>query len=153
MKNRLFILMGIPGSGKSTWCKKNLKPEDLYVSRDEVRFSMVQEDEEYFSKEKEVFKEFCHRIDVGLKLGGDTYADATHLNESSRNKLLNTLTEIPDEINLIYIKVSLETALQRNSLRLGRERVPDDVIKNMYNSIYIDLNNKKISNVTIINND
>ena len=47
---KLFLMMGIPGSGKTTWTSKYLRKLDKYVSRDEVRFSMVAENEEYFSK-------------------------------------------------------------------------------------------------------
>lgn len=54
----LYVMIGIPGSGKSTWAKANKKEKDIYVSRDEVRFSLLQDGDEYFSKEKEVLKEF-----------------------------------------------------------------------------------------------
>ena len=47
-------MVGCPGSGKSTWAKKHL-PDTYYVSRDEVRFSLLQDGEDYFSHEKEVF--------------------------------------------------------------------------------------------------
>ena len=51
---KLYVMCGGPGSGKSTWIKKNLPTFKGYtkvVSRDEIRFSLVKEGEEYFSKE------------------------------------------------------------------------------------------------------
>ena len=37
-----------------------------------------------------------------------------------------------DKINAIYIKVSLQTAIERNKKRSGRAFVPEKVIINMY---------------------
>ena len=37
MKKRLYLMMGVPGSGKSTYVKSMLKYGDIYVSRDEIR--------------------------------------------------------------------------------------------------------------------
>ena len=37
---------------------------------------MVAEDEEYFSKEKQVFKEYTRRINNALENGYDVFADA-----------------------------------------------------------------------------
>ena len=44
----LFIIMGAPGAGKSTFIKNSMT-ECIVVSRDKIRFSMVKEDESYFS--------------------------------------------------------------------------------------------------------
>ena len=52
----LILMMGIPGSGKSTWVKNHMKSDDIYISRDEIRFSLLQPGDEYFSKEKEVWR-------------------------------------------------------------------------------------------------
>ena len=57
----LLLMCGAPGSGKTYWAKKamGLQGGEIpikYFSRDEVRFEMVPEDEEYFSKEDAVFK-------------------------------------------------------------------------------------------------
>ena len=42
----LMIMIGVPGAGKSTWCKENIKsPMQKYVSRDEIRFSLLKEGE------------------------------------------------------------------------------------------------------------
>ena len=56
MKNKLYVICGVPGTGKSTFCKNHLTMfgDDVkYVSRDDIRFSIVKEDEEYFEEQKE----------------------------------------------------------------------------------------------------
>ena len=52
MRN-LFVMVGVPGSGKSTFLKENFegKGNVKIVSRDAIRFSFVKPDEPYFSKE------------------------------------------------------------------------------------------------------
>ena len=49
----LYVMCGVPGCGKSTWCKNNVPEDAVYVSRDEVRFSMLKPTDAYFSKEQE----------------------------------------------------------------------------------------------------
>lgn len=133
---KLILLMGCPGSGKSTWITKHLDEHTVWVSRDDVRFSMVSEDEEYFSKEKAVFKEFIRRINNAIENGYNVFADATHLNESSRNKLIRNISAPVDEINIVWIKTDLNTALKRNESRKGtRAYVPKSVIRRMFYSM------------------
>lgn len=129
---KLRLLMGAPGSGKSTFIKNHLALTDKYVSRDEIRFSMVSETEEYFSKEKEVFKEYVKRINEGLQ-NYDVFADATHITVASRNKLLRAITTKPTSIEVIWIKTPLDMALERNEMRKGtRAYVPVSAIRRMY---------------------
>lgn len=135
--SNLWILCGIPGSGKSTWARTHMDKisDDVkYVSRDEIRFSIVKEDEEYFSKENEVFRKFIEEIKDGLINHKDTIADATHLNKASRNKLLRSLGSILKDckVNTMVVNASLETALERNENRKDtRAYVPPNVIKRM----------------------
>lgn len=134
MKNKLIIMSGCPGSGKSTFAKEYF-PNAKYVSRDAIRFGIVREDEEYFSKEDEVFRRFIEEINEGMRESVDVVADATHLNEKSRAKLLYNLKLNKDKykVTVVYLKTSLATCIERNENRKGtRAYVPKDIIKRMY---------------------
>lgn len=133
----LYLMCGAPGSGKSTYIKNNKTENDAVISRDIIRFSLVKENEEYFSKENLVFNTFINEINKAIKTGFPAiYIDATHLNEKARNKVLDKL-HLSTELKIvpIYFDISLEKCLEQNNMREGRMRVPDTVIKNMYNSI------------------
>lgn len=139
MKNKLYIMSGIPGSGKSTFAKIHF-PDTLYVSRDEVRFSIVKENEEYFSKEDEVYNLFINKINAGLKEGKDVVADATHLNSKSRMKLLACLDIDPNETQIIvvFMRVPPKECINRNEKRKGtRSYVPIPVIWRMNKALKI----------------
>ena len=135
---RIYLLCGIPGSGKSTWAKNQLDNKSVWISRDQIRFSMVSESEEYFSKEKEVFREFIKEINLTIrdKNFDNIYVDATHLNTASRYKVLDKIAlKDVDELNIVFFDTPLNTCLERNSYRSGRERVPEEVIKKMYKAV------------------
>ena len=133
---KLIIMCGIAGSGKSTFVKKHMDPDlDIYVSRDEIRFSLLQESDDYFAVEDEVWIQYVAAINAGLRKGRTVWADATHLNKKARLKLLHALHPTPAEIEIIYVKVPLETALDQNELREGFAKVPEDAIRRMWKSI------------------
>lgn len=136
-KKMLFLMCGPSGSGKSTWIKDHLTKFEGYtkvVSRDSIRFSIITDKDEYFSKEKEVYNKFIEEIKDGLKYCDITIADATHLSQGSRTKLLRALgPALKDiEVNAIALKVPMDVAIARNNQRTGREHVPEEVIKSMY---------------------
>ena len=135
-KTNLWIMCGAPGSGKSYFAKNSLMVDDswYYVARDEVRFSMVKENEPYFSKEKQVFNKFCKEIiyACGCDEFHNVIADATHLNTASRMKLINRLSL--DDVNIFCVNMNTPESIciSRNKTRTGREKVPEDVIHRMY---------------------
>ena len=130
----LYILCGPSGCGKSTWAKTDERMQHCsYVSRDAIRYSIVKEEEDYFSHEKEVFRRFVSELIKNLKMGFDTIADATHLNEFSRRKLTQSIDMYFSHYKIIYVtfNVNADTCIERNANREGRANVPENIIRNM----------------------
>ena len=137
---KLYILCGISGSGKSFWANYFMHTHNdvRYVSRDEIRFSLLKDDEDYFSHEKDVFSKFANTITQTLVDGFDCIADATHLNEVSRRKLTAYIDKFFTDYEIIYIvfRTPLKTCLMRNAEREGRAIVPSHIIRNMFNRLH-----------------
>ena len=138
-------MIGIPGSGKTTYAKNILIPEIKsqnetvnYISRDEIRFSMLKDEDNYFAKEGAVYTKFVCEISKSIETYDNTIADATHLHFPSRKKLINSLNHVINKYNLIIIGVIMTTPFeicdQRNGDREGRLRVPFPTLKSMYES-------------------
>ena len=151
----LYIMCGPAGSGKTKWVRSTAKRgASAHISRDKVRFSMLKEGEHYFSREDDVYAEFCKQIGDALQCPWveEVYADATHLTEKARNLLLNTVKYDEDvEIVPVVVKPALKIALEQNAQRTGRECVPERVITNMYNSFeHPSLDKRKYSRIITV---
>ena len=133
-KPTLYSMCGIPGSGKSFYAKRHMNKDDniVYVSRDVIRYGLLDREDEYFSKENLVYKKFIDEIVLNLSYGMDVIADATHLNWASRHKLLAAIGDA-FEYNVIPVVVSVDLgiAFERNNRRTGLEQVPKSVIRRM----------------------
>lgn len=155
MAKTLYIMCGPAGAGKSTWIRNNARAGvSAHISRDKVRFSMLKEGEHYFSREDDVYTEFCKQISDALVCPWveEVYADATHLTEKARNLLLDTIKYNNDvRIVPVVIKPALETILEQNDQRTGREHVPASVITNMFNSFqYPNKDKRNYDNIIIV---
>lgn len=137
IKKTVYLLSGPPASGKSTWVRSRLTKGSEWISRDNVRFSIVKEDEEYFSHEDEVFDTFIAYINQSLEDPDihTIYIDATHLNKRARHKVLSRIRKRNiSELNCVCFCVPQSVCQERNALREGRARVPAAAIENMFKS-------------------
>ena len=132
------MFCGIPGSGKSTEARRMMGAFSdkgfsvECVSRDELRFQMISENNGYFSKEKEVFRKFVEKTNKSIKQNDITIIDATHISKASREKILSRIDNRGDvRLLVLYLTTPLDICMRQNDLRSGRERVPHEAIEKM----------------------
>jgi predicted kinase len=142
LEKRLYVSVGIPGSGKSYYFLMMDKMGHVVkrVSRDDVRFSITKPDEKYFAHEKQVYQEYIRQLQEAIDNPGIEWvcADATHLTKKSRQQLFSHLNlRGVNAIYIVWVDTPLEKALERNSRRAGIRNVPEKAIRAMYESFEV----------------
>lgn len=136
-QKRVFLMCGVPGSGKSTWVRERIaKYGGYHISRDEIRFALLEKyGGDYFSHEDEVINTFYKNINELLDNDEqciDIYVDATHLTRTARLNVLNKIDTNNAHMIAVWFDVPLELCLARNDEREGRARVPRQTIEDMF---------------------
>lgn len=139
-KPTLIIMVGVPGAGKDYHIMNHRFFANLranVVSRDAIRFGMLKDGDDYFKNEKRVFNEFVREIAAALDDGHNVVANATHIDEISRNKLIRAVDTrvLYKDYDIVFfvVEASYETVLKQNKRRVGIKCVPEDAITRMYN--------------------
>lgn len=137
MKKKMVVMMGPPASGKSTITKLIAENHNktCVVSRDAIRFGLLQEDEDYFAHEDEVVDTFFSNINKALRNSDYdiVIADQTNVTLCARAEFWRNVS-IPSDVEVvgIWVEIPMKVAIFRNKQRKGRANVPEHVIKNMY---------------------
>jgi len=137
MKNTLYVCVGAPGSGKSTWSKQLVKDNDnvIRLCPDEFR-ALVGTGEDDMSVSHIAFNITYEETDKILSNGKSVVIDATNMYKKARKKFL----KIADKYNCnkvaVVFEMTKENLIERNIQRSmnGGRRVPDDVIDRMLTS-------------------
>lgn len=124
--SKLYIMVGIPGSGKSTYAKKI---DGVICSSDQIRKELYGS-EAILGSYSKVFGILDEMVKNVLISGENAIYDATNLSKRGRRSLIYRFQEYAEEIIIIYICTSLKTALKRNNRR--KRKVPENIIKEMY---------------------
>ena len=134
----LVIMVGVPGSGKSTTIEKTemFKGANV-VSTDKIRGKLFG-DEENNSNNDIVFETFYNEIDESLKDGKLTIADSTAVSRQTRKDLYMLAAKYKRPIRLIVMNIQKELAKSRNNAR--QRVVPDEVIDRMYEKLETEYN-------------
>lgn len=133
--NKLYMMIGLPASGKSTIAKEISKSEGaIIVSSDEIRKEFGDINDQ--SQNVKVFEEVISRAKFYLANQYDVIIDATNINYKKRRHLLNSIDSLHTKERIaILVATPYEECLERNQLR--ERKVPEEVIKRMYYNFYI----------------
>ncbi len=131
-KNKLYVLIGIPCSGKTTYARKYFKELDVeIISTDEIRKNLT--GTYRFSTETNnlVFSIAKDRIKEELSSGLNVVFDATNTNKKYRKDIIKIGQKMNSDIIALVFNTPLNTCLARNSLRGNERRVPEEIIIKM----------------------
>lgn len=132
---KLFMMIGLPASGKSTLAEQIAKSEDAeIVSSDNIRKELYG-DENIQGDNNKVFRILQERIINGLKNNKNMIYDATNINYKRRMAFLQKIRKLKIEKIAIMVATPYEQCLIRNSQR--ERQVPEEVIKRMYFNFYV----------------
>lgn len=119
MVTTLHVTMGMPGSGKSTWCASNAAPLNAeVVSGDMVRTSTVDAGQ--------WFVRMHRRVGRLLAEGRNVVVDACCTTPEQRRPWLRLGQEHGAQCVLVVLDVAASAALERNAVRPLEVQVPHD---------------------------
>ena len=129
---RVNMLIGLPGSGKSTFAKKL---DGVYVCPDEVRRELYG-DISVQGNPVEVFSVVEERIKKALSKGKDVVYDATNTTEYRKDTIAEFRQWGATEVDGYYTVTAFTVCMERNRNRTDRsEPVPVDVMERMKSNL------------------
>ncbi|NUW30902.1 polynucleotide kinase-phosphatase [Nonomuraea sp. SMC257] len=123
----LVVLVGVSGSGKSTFAARHFEPTQV-ISSDYCR-GLVSDDENDQSATPAAFELLHHIVGVRLSRGLLTVVDATNVQYGARKALIDLARRHDVLADAIVLDVPEETAIERNAARPERDFGPGVVIR------------------------
>ncbi|MFF1637954.1 polynucleotide kinase-phosphatase [Streptomyces sp. NPDC058246] len=123
----LVVLIGVSGSGKSTFARKHFKPTEV-ISSDFCR-GLVADDENDQSASGDAFDVLHYIAGKRLAAGRRTVVDATSVQQESRRQLLELAKKYDVLPIAIVLDVPEEVCAERNASRTDRADMPRRVIQ------------------------
>ncbi|NRQ30962.1 polynucleotide kinase-phosphatase [Nonomuraea sp. NN258] len=123
----LVVLVGVSGSGKSTFAARHFKPTQV-ISSDYCR-GLVADDVNDQSATPAAFELLHHIVGVRLARGLFTVVDATNVQYAARKSLIDLARKHDVLADAIVLDAPEEVAIERNNARPDRDFGPGVVIR------------------------
>jgi predicted kinase len=131
----LYVLIGLPGSGKSHWAQANADRIDaVIVGSDEVRAEFQACGQNPYDGNA-VFAAVERRARAQLQADRSVILDATHYQRRYRRYATALARQLRVPCVAVWFDTLLDEVLQRNGWRtgnrFGEQRVPDRIVREM----------------------
>ncbi|MBA3855539.1 MAG: hypothetical protein C0507_01400 [Cyanobacteria bacterium PR.3.49] len=127
---RIILLIGVPGSGKTTLAAKIAQKGFTILNADSIRQELYGDAGEQGEPEA-VFKIFFERMEKLMEQGTDLIIDNTNANPKHRKQILDRAKQFEyNDVQLWLLDTPLAVCIARNK---NRQRVVgEDIVANMH---------------------
>lgn len=140
-KQKVYVLIGLPGSGKSIWTEKKIELNDSnnigVVSRDAIRL-MINGNYKYIPEQQQLITKIMSKsAEEILEEGWDLIIDQTNISKKIRKEVTDFLRNFKSDLEIWFIQFNrfeIESLVQRRMLGDSRgenEQYHRDVINKM----------------------
>jgi len=142
----IYLLKGLPASGKSTWAKQKVaeNPNIKRVNKDDLR-AMLDNSRWSKTNEKFVLKLRDHIITESLNDGFHVIVDDTNLHPKHETQMRQLAKECNAKVEIVNFETSLEECIERDSKR------PNGVGKEVIVSMFDRYINNKLDHYDVEN--
>lgn len=121
----VYIMSGLPASGKSTWVSQQTLP---IIELDAIRIEMgVKQDDD----QGKVRQESLKRAKNLLAQKQSFVWDGVNLDLNRRTPIVDLACAYGAKVNIVYVETSIDNMMERNKKR-DLDRVPDKVYQKMF---------------------
>ena len=140
---KMYMLVGPPYSGKSTFVKEELAslaagdyPVPVIIDSDSILVDMAEKanttyNQSFLLNHKKASKEMFRRAEAAFKNGQDVYWDQTNMSRKARARKLIMVPDHYEKIGVVFPQLSAEELARRTALRTDkviRQNIIDDMI-------------------------
>ena len=147
----LKIMIGIPGSGKTSYARSILQNEStVYLSSDQIRIDMFGYESQ--TDNEKVFNRMRNETLLALKSGYDVIYDATNLSKKRRKTIITETKKLDAEVEAYLFCTPINIILERNIIRSER-KLPWDKLEQMIKSIEVPMYYEGFDNIYLIDGE
>lgn len=130
---RLILLVGVPGSGKTTLARKLIKKGFERLCADDIRHELYG-DAAQQGDAKQVMSVFFKRLENQLEAGRNIVVDNMNVKIEHRKEIIDRAEQFKySDIQLWVLDTPLTVCLERNKQR--QRQVPEEVITRSFNTL------------------